>query len=132
METQEQGWGIRIRALVPEIPSLQGLMPQAGWKTRVIIEAERLTLGTEQNELMCDPGGRSLPFLRLRTPGSVPYRRDAQAKNQLLLLRIQSRPTLDRPERQHGMEIKTQAPIWLMVHRIQWGQREVFCLWSRI
>lgn len=34
----------------------------------------------------------------------------------LLLLRIQFRPTLARPERQHGMEIKTQAPISQMVY----------------
>lgn len=45
----------------------------------------------------------------------------------LLLLRIQFRPTLPRPERQHGMEIKTQAPVSLMVYTgYSGGQCEVF------
>ena len=57
MGSQEQRWGIRIWALEPEIPSLQNPMLWVGWKTRAIIEAERLNLGTEPNKLMCGPGG---------------------------------------------------------------------------
>jgi len=57
MGSQEQGWGIRIWALEPEIPSLQNLMLWVGWKTRAIIEAEGESLGTEQKKLMCGPAG---------------------------------------------------------------------------